>query len=297
MLALFLFLLIALIVIYVISPKTKTHLWLSAVLVPLSMVILYSLISGISNSTNISSAYVAGSAMTTTLLPAIIVGFVIYFQLKKKLANEGKVKFPVFLVIVMGIALVVGIIMVVVEHKTESYMRNLLENFTSESEWSNTEDDSSVVNENILNFKGLTFSYPENWKIEQEVLQDNLAFQVSCEKTGGASDIITVVWLCGNNFGTTAEMVENTIAGIQEEMLKYNAKINSSNLYSTTFKEESASVADYNLTLFDEKTYGRCFSFVMNGNTVVITKQSNSKEKLDTEFQTIENSFNIEIPE
>jgi hypothetical protein len=49
--------------------------------------------------------------------------------------------------------------------------------------------------------------------------------------------------------------------------------------------------------LLDEKIYGRCFSFLMNGNTVVITKQSDSKEKLDTEFQTIENSLYIEIPE
>jgi hypothetical protein len=31
----------------------------------------------------------------------------------------------------------------------------------------------------------------------------------------------------------------------------------------------------------------------MNGNTVVMSKQSDEKEKLDTEFQIIEENFNL----
>ncbi len=297
MLILFFFLFIALIAIYVITPKNTTHLWLSVILVPLSMVILYTLTMGITNSTNISSAYIAGGAMVKTLVPAIIVGFVIYYQLKKKIKNEDKVKFPTYLVIIMGVILLIGIIIAVVEHKSETTIRNYFENHFSERTWSNTEVNTSEINVNVLNFKGLTFSYPENWKIEKKVLQDNIAFQVNCEKPVISSDIITIVWLRGTDFGTTSEMVKNSLSSVQEGLSKYNTIINTSNLYSINFKELITSVVDYNLMLLDEKIYGRCFSFLMNGNTVVITKQSDSKEKLDTEFQTIENSLYIEIPE
>lgn len=296
MLILFFFLLIALIATYVITPKTKTHLWLSVILVPLSMVILYTLTMGITNSTNISSAYIAGGAMAKTLVPAIIVGFVIYYQLKKKIKNEDKVKFPTYLVIIMGVILLIGIIMAVVEYQTESKIRNYFENHSSERTWSNTEV-NTLAYIKTLNYNGLTFSYYDDWKIEQNVIQDNLAFQVNSEKTGTSSDFISIVWLRSTDLGTTSEMVENTILEMKEEMSKYNARINSGDIYSIDFKGVKASVVDYNLTLFNEKTYGICFSFIMNGNTVIITKQSDSKEKLDKEFKIIENSFNIEIPE
>ncbi len=296
MLILFFFLLIALIAIYVITPKNTTQLWLITILVPLSMVILYTLTMGITNSTNISSAYIAGGAMAKTLVPAIIVGFVIYYQLKKKIKNEDKVKFPTYLVIIMGVILLIGIIMAVVEYQTESKIRNYFENHSSERTWSNTEV-NTLAYIKTLNYNGLTFSYYDDWKIEQNVIQDNLAFQVNSEKTGTSSDFISIVWLRSTDLGTTSEMVENTILEMKEEMSKYNARINSGDIYSIDFKGVKASVVDYNLTLFNEKTYGICFSFIMNGNTVIITKQSDSKEKLDKEFKIIENSFNIEIPE
>ena len=308
MLILFFFLYIALIAIYVITPKNTTHLWLSVILVPLSMVILYTFFytvtMGITNSTNISSAYIAGGAMVKTLVPAIIVGFVIYYQLKKKIKNEDKVKFPTYLVIIMGVILLIGIIMAVVEYQTESKIRNYteskirnyFENHSSERTWSNTEV-NTLAYIKTLNYNGLTFSYYDDWKIEQNVIQDNLAFQVNSEKTGTSSDFISIVWLRSTDLGTTSEMVENTILEMKEEMSKYNARINSGDIYSIDFKGVKASVVDYNLTLFNEKTYGICFSFIMNGNTVIITKQSDSKEKLDKEFKIIENSFNIEIPE
>lgn len=296
MLILFFFLLIALIAIYVITPKNTTQLWLITILVPLSMVILYTLTMGITNSTNISSAYIAGGAMAKTLVPAIIVGFVIYYQLKKKIKNEDKVKFPTYLVIIMGVILLIGIIMAVVEYQTESKIRNYFENHSSERTWSNTEV-NTLAYIKTLNYNGLTFSYYDDWKIEQNVIQDNLAFQVNSEKTGTSSDFISIVWLRSTDLGTTSEMVENTILEMKEEMSKYNARINSGDIYSIDFKGVKASAVDYNLTLFNEKTYGICFSFIMNGNTVIITKQSDSKEKLDKEFKIIENSFNIEIPE
>lgn len=157
-------------------------------------------------------------------------------------------------------------------------------------------NNNTILNNKFLNFEGLTFSYPENWKVEKEVLQYNFGFQVNCEKPGLSSDIISIVWLRGTDLGTTSEMVENSILGIEEEMSNYNAIVNSGNMYSIYFKGVRASVVDYNLILFGEKTYGRSFSFIMNGNTVLIAKQSDSIEKLDTEFKTIENSFNIIIP-
>ena len=148
-------------------PKNTTQLWLITILVPLSMVILYTFLVyyaitiGITNSTNISSAYIAGGAMVKTLVPAIIVGFVIYYQLKKKIKNEDKVKFPTYLVIIMGVILLIGIIMAVVEYQTESKIRNYTESkirniskiILSERTWSNTEV-NTLAYIKTLNYNG-----------------------------------------------------------------------------------------------------------------------------------------------
>jgi hypothetical protein len=257
-------------------------------LIPLCALVLYGLICAS------KSAYYAGGETAKCFIPAIVAGLFIYFLLKKKFGNENKVKFPIALVILMGIALIGGIITKTLEYKNKKMVEQLyseisnLDNSTSIEEYESRE----VFNE--LNFNGLSFCYPENWKVGTEVLQENLGFQVSCEKKGLSSDMIFVVWLRGTNFGTTTEMIENSIAGINEEMSAYNAKATAGNMHKSNFKGNEAVALDYTITLFGEKTYGKLVSFIMNGNTVVITKQSDEKSKLLTEFQTIEESFNLE---
>jgi hypothetical protein len=114
MIQLFIFLLIALISLYAISPSSKTQVWLSAVLIPLGVLLVYILILIID-----SSYYQAGAATARAFLPAIISGFVIYFSLKQKFENENRMKFPVALVIVIAITLIIGIIQLTLQYSIQ----------------------------------------------------------------------------------------------------------------------------------------------------------------------------------
>lgn len=287
---LFIFLLIALISTYSIKPTDKSKIWISAILIPLISLIIYGLIIYL-----LKSAYFAGQEIAMSFIPAIISGIVIYFQGKKKIENENTVKFPIVLVVFMGISLIGTIVQYTLETKNRKFIQeysknNDLLNIDTYSKQEETNAKSQLLS---LSYNGASFSYPNEWKVETEVLQENLGFQVSCERKGFSSDIFSIVWLRGTNFGTTTEMVENSISGISEEMSVYNAKINAGEIYKSVFKGCVADCLDYDFTLLGEKVYGKLFSFNMNGNTVVITKQSDTKGKLNTEFQVIEESFNL----
>jgi hypothetical protein len=116
-----------------------------------------------SNTSNISSAYIAGGEIGKCLIPAIIAGLFIYFQLKKKFENENKMKFPLVLVILMSIALVAGIITKSLEYKNKRFIEEHYTEFLN----SNSASDSYTGKEqnlNKLNFNGLSFFYPDDWK-------------------------------------------------------------------------------------------------------------------------------------
>ncbi|TCN68884.1 hypothetical protein [Acetobacteroides hydrogenigenes] len=287
---LFIFLLIALISTYSIKLKDKSKIWIIAIVIPFFSLIVFGVIISI-----VKSAYFAGHEIGMSLIPAIISGIVIYFQIKKKIKSENIVKFPILLVIFIGISLIGSIAQYALETKNRIFIQEYSKNkdilkLDTNSTKNETNDKSQLLN---LDFNGVSFSYLNGWKVETKVLQENLGFQVSCEKTGLSSDMISIVWLRGTNFSTIREMAENTIEGINEEMSAYNAKANKGNLYYCTFIGKDAVALDYTMTLFGEIIYGKIISFIMNGNTVVVTKQSDTKDKLNTNFKLIEKSFNL----
>lgn len=274
--SLFIFLLIALISICAVKPTDKSKIWISAVLIPLVCLIIYGVIACISK-----SAYNAGKEVGMAVIPAVISGIIIHFQLKRKFKNDNVVKFPVVLVVFIGLSLIGTIAQYALGKKGEKS--------TQESTLSETQ-----TQQEKLSYNGLSFSYPDGWEVETEVIQEDLSFQVNCERKGNSSDIFSVVWLRGTHFGTTAEMVENTIKGINGEISVYKAEVNAGERYKGTFKGCITDCTDYNFSLLGVKTYGRLISFIMNDNTIIITKQSDTKEKLDTVFQVIEDSFDLQ---
>jgi hypothetical protein len=161
--------------------------------------------------------------------------------------------------------------------KSENIFKDNAENTTKENK--------------IFNYEGLSFSYPENWKIKKEVILEDFSFQVSCEEGFYSSDLIIITWIRTTDI-TALEAIENNIEAMKEmEML--HAKVGT--LYNSTFKGQSSLSVDYTTSIMDEICYCTITSFIMNGNVVSIIKQSDSKKKLDTEFKQIEESFNIDI--
>lgn len=285
---LFIFLLIALISAYSIKPTDKSKIWISAVLIPLISLVVYGLIMYL-----VKSSYFAGHEIAMSIIPAIISGIIIYFQGKKKIENENIVKFPIVLVIFIGISLIGTIVQYTLETKNRKFIQeysknNDLLNLDTYSKQEETTNEKSQLLSIVYN--GVSFSYPDNWSLEKEVLQDELAFQINCEKKGyNSSEILAITWLKMEL--SPNEMILNTIEGMKEEPTHKNAVVGDVN--NTSFKGLNSQSLDFTVTLMGETFYGRMTSFNSNGNTILMLKQSDSKTKLETDFKIMEESFEI----
>lgn len=284
---LFIFLLIALISAYSIKPTDKSKIWISAVLIPLISLVVYGLIMYL-----VKSSYFAGHEIAMSIIPAIISGIIIYFQGKKKIENENIVKFPIVLVIFIGISLIGTIVQYTLETKNRKFIQeysknNDLLNLDTYSKQEETTNEKSQLLSIVYN--GVSFSYPDNWSLEK-VVQDELAFQINCEKKGyNSSEILAITWLKMEL--SPNEMILNTIEGMKEEPTHKNAVVGDVN--NTSFKGLNSQSLDFTVTLMGETFYGRMTSFNSNGNTILMLKQSDSKTKLETDFKIMEESFEI----
>jgi len=285
---LFIFLLIALISTYSIKPTDKSKIWISAILIPLIGLIVYGLIIYFAK-----SAYFAGQEIAMSFIPAIISGIVIYFQGKKKIENENIVKFPIVLVIFIGISLIGSIVQYSIETKNRKFIQEYSKNndLLNLDKYSKQEETTNETSQLLtLSYNGVSFSYPDNWSLEKEVLQDELAFQINCEKKGhNSSEILAITWLKMEL--SPNEMILNTIEGMKEEPTHRNAVVG--NINNTSFKGLNSQSVDFTVTLMGETFYGRMTSFNSNGNTILMLKQSDSKTKLETNFKIMEDSFEI----
>jgi len=103
----FIFLLISFLCTFVIKPNSKSQIWISAILIPLIcmiVIICFAILSHKQGIIPLSAGYITGSLLAQAIIPAIISGIVINFQLKKKIINN-KVVFPKTLFIFLIISL------------------------------------------------------------------------------------------------------------------------------------------------------------------------------------------------
>jgi len=127
MLALFAYLLIAFISAYCFTPKNKTALWVYALLIPLTVSALYLFYLYGTTSGGIfrKASYLVGKKFASCVIPTIICGVIIYFQLRKKMNHEGKVKFPKILFAFIIIALGLGLYQNYLEEEVRKGMEEL----------------------------------------------------------------------------------------------------------------------------------------------------------------------------
>jgi len=154
---------------------------------------------------------------------------------------------------------------------------------------------SNTLNNNVKNiafsYQGISFEYPDNWQVEKEELQQDLAYQINCEKKDiNSSEIISITWL--NMEMEPREMIQNMIEGMKEEPTHKNSNVKP--ISTIVYKGYNAVKADFDLVLFGEKFYGRIISFNSNDKSILILKQTDNIDKLDSEFKEVENSLKIE---
>ncbi len=138
-----------------------------------------------------------------------------------------------------------------------------------------------------FSYQGVSFEYPDNWKVEKVELQQDLAYLISCENP---SAIISIIWI--NMDMEPKEMIQNTIENIRENpTCEYS---NAKPIYTTVYNGYDAVKSDVDYVFLGENNYSRIISFNLNGKTFLITKETDNINKLDSEFKIIENSLRIE---
>lgn len=189
--------------------------------------------------------------------------------------------------IILGISFVLFIVSLSIPANTE-----LIETLDSFNTNNNIQGSfNKNVNKISFSYQGISFDYPDNWKVAKEELQQDLAYQINCEKKGiNSAEIISITWL--NMEMEPREMIQNAIEGMKEEPTHKNSNVKP--ILTTVYKDFDAVKSDYDLILFGEKFYGRIISFNTNGKTILILKQTDSINKLDSEFMVVENSLRIE---
>lgn len=114
---LFIFLFIAFVSRYFIKSTSTSRIWIKAVLIPFVSLIAYILTVSF-----VEGPYVGGQVFVSSVLPAIISGFIIYFQIKRKTQNKDLVYHTIILLIFM----VLSLIYTIYQHIMETSYRNAL---------------------------------------------------------------------------------------------------------------------------------------------------------------------------
>lgn len=106
MIALSCYLIASFISVYLFNPKNKLGLWRAVLLIPLIITVWYILYAlNESNTYYGYSAYKFGKVLSNIIIPLIISCGATYFYLNKKIKNEGKVKFPIILFVLIIISI------------------------------------------------------------------------------------------------------------------------------------------------------------------------------------------------
>ncbi|MHA1748357.1 MAG: hypothetical protein ACTSYF_06895 [Promethearchaeota archaeon] len=200
-----------------------------------------------------------------------------------------------WLTIFAWLFLVAGLFDIVVKGYTELFLKPQIDQGIQELIESGKLDVSqdSFSYENTqkklsYSYAGISFDYLKKWKIEKKELQEDLVYQINCDKEGlNSSEIISITWL--NMVMDTQEMIQNAIEGMKEEAIYKNSQVKS--IISKYYKGFNAVSVDFDFVLFGKKYFGRIISFNTKGKTILILKQTDKIEKLDTEFKIIENSL------
>lgn len=189
--------------------------------------------------------------------------------------------------IILSISIMLFIFSLFIPANTE--MIDTLNSLATNSNTSNTSTNN--VKNLSFDYQGISFDYPNNWKVEKEEVQQNLAYQVYCEKKGINSSE-TILFSLLNIKTEPREMIQTAIEGIKEEPTCKKIKIKP--IYTVTYNDISAIRSDLNFLFFGEKQYVSIISFISNDKTILIMKQTESIAKLTSEFKIIENSLKIE---
>ena len=146
----------------------------------------------------------------------------------------------------------------------------------------NNRENSSEVKE--LSYQGISFNYPSDWRSETENYAEG-SYYMEVEKV---YDTFMVTFSPGS--GSDPEVaIESYIEIIKNDKLKVTSKPVSSG----KFGKYDCCYADILVTAMGHKFYNTVYALDIEGNTVLVIKQSDTEKKLVDNFKLMEETFHV----
>lgn len=102
------YLCVAAIIIAVVNPMSKKHIWLYSVLTPLLLTVIHVIIRIIFNESFFSNAAVMGQATGSGFIPIIVTFIILYTSLEGKFKKKEHYKYPKWLILLIIILAAFG---------------------------------------------------------------------------------------------------------------------------------------------------------------------------------------------
>jgi serine/threonine protein kinase len=160
---------------------------------------------------------------------------------------------------------------------------------TYDDYYTENEQEAPAAEYQSLSYKGLRFNYPYGWTTETEELMGG--YSCSVEKEGDMSLLFQIIWYTNYSL-SPEEFIKNMTEGLRIAVEGY--EFESGDITGSSFKGYTAKTVSYSMSAMGETAFGKITTFAMDGKTVCIVQQADTKEKLNAEFRLMENSITFE---
>lgn len=161
------------------------------------------------------------------------------------------------------------------------------------TESSDEKEDTNTAFINLaksVSYQGVSFDYPDNWKVEKKMLLENVIYQINCVKNGNeTAGFISIISM--NVQFELRELMQLAIKSMKTPLSHKNANVKP--FYNIVYNSSNALRTDYDVELSGIKVYGQITTFNSNNKSFTVLKQTDSISKLDSEFKVVESSLII----
>lgn len=296
------FLLLAALAYYIVKPKNTKHLWISVISIPIVGLFLFGGLSYLYYFTKLNILNFVPTestkrififklmrgAINELIYSVVAAGVLIYFLLKEKLNKNSKLKLPYFLI---GVSVVTFIIPLSKELKTKMIRDAISKSYFEEKKES---EKQKPVELKIFSYEGLSFSYPSNWNVEKNVITENQVYEIICEEQGYSFNAIAFTLVKKASSLDMSDFMSEMVVGMISHLKTVsNNDFKQGDEYWHKFKNIDAYTVDYDYDFFGQRLFGRYYGFKQGSTIVMIAKESESPEQLDTDFKCFEDSFEL----
>ena len=276
-----------------IKPKRVTQIWVLPAIILLGISIISVLVVNL-----IKSPYEAGKLISTLSMPIIFSYFALVYLLRVKY-QYGKIK-RIKVIVVFAILILFSATSLLAFYLQKSTITSFQSHFGSR-ENTDVPDLENYHKELLskdgeiwgLDFNGLRFGHEGFWKISKETLAKDRAYQVMCESRTDSTEFILIIWI--KDIVAPAELVSGFVKDLD------------ANSYSISPISTGSTIDEGKVSFVFSKNYltngtgtnsptlgenvGEIEAFIKGPRTILIMKQTNSRDRLSTLFKTIEESM------